>query len=452
MDALQSRFREKAAEVLQENATMIVAMGRGRASSIETFYCVGTSDELYCIVKPNPDIVQAIRDDAHVTFTVNKGFPNRMLQGTGRAFFMGGLDAYPQIREQAQAKIPEALMFLTTIRNLGVLKILPDQIYITDDTNLGLGPRPVYLPTAALELPGRRDRWLQAMGISAWPASLVPVLIGALFAGYASAEVHWSLLIPFAIAVLLVQVGTILVNTSDDRVRGRKRQGALGASRVLRDGLLPVHHLLWVGALCFGVGAIIGLFLVGLRGLPLLLFGLVGILSGFLYAGWPVRLRWRAMDDIIVFLCLGPLLVLSSMFVLTGMYHHSALLVSLPIGLLAEAVFYSSNLHAHSDGGPAALPSLGMALGWETSRLVFGGLIVLPYILVLLLLLLGILPGWGMLVFVSAPLAVWAVAPVWRVTPGQAQSLAALERPAIWLHLAFGLLLALGLILGHVGS
>ncbi|MGH8059502.1 MAG: prenyltransferase, partial [Candidatus Entotheonellia bacterium] len=320
MDTLQSRFREKASEVLQENATIIVAMGRGRTSSIETFYCVGNSDELYCIVKPNLDIIEAVRDDAHVTFTVNKSFPNRMLQGTGRAFFLGALDAHPQIREQAQAKIPEALMFFTTIRNLGVLKILPDQIYITDDTNLGLGPRPAYLPTAALELPGRRDRWLQAMGISAWPVSLVPVLVGALFAGYVSAQVRWGLLILLVIAVLLVQVGTILVNTSDDRVRGMKRQRALGASRVLVDGLLPVCHLWWVGMLCFGVGAIIGLFLVGLRGVPLLLLGLVGILSGFLYAGWPVRLRWRAMDDVIVFLCMGPLLVLSSLFVLTGMY------------------------------------------------------------------------------------------------------------------------------------
>jgi len=91
--------------------------------------------------------------------------------------------------------------------------------------------------------------------------------------------------------------------------------------------------------------------------------------------------------------------------------------------------------------------SLAAALGGETSRLVYGLLVVLPYFLVLLFFLLGILPGWGVLVLVSAPLAVWAMAPVWRAPPGQAEPLVALDRPTFWLYLAFGLLLVLGLIL-----
>ena len=112
---------------------------------------------------------KAVQDDAYVAFTVNQGFPKQMLQGAGRAFFLGGLDRYPQIREQTVAKTPDATAFLTTIRNLGVLKILPEQIAITDDTNLGLGPRPVYIPEATHALPGRGHRWLQAMGMTAWP-------------------------------------------------------------------------------------------------------------------------------------------------------------------------------------------------------------------------------------------------------------------------------------------
>src|SRR5690606_12907939 len=128
MDTLQARFRDKASEMLQATPTIIVALGRGRTFTIETCYFVGTSDEISCIVKPNPAIVEAVREDAQVAFAVNQGFPKQMLQGTGRAFFLGGLDQHPHIREQVLAKMPEAAPFLTTIRNLGVLQILPDQI------------------------------------------------------------------------------------------------------------------------------------------------------------------------------------------------------------------------------------------------------------------------------------------------------------------------------------
>src|SRR5919108_6312045 len=107
MDVLQARFRDKASEMLQNTPTITVAMGRGRTFTVETCYMVGTSDELHCIVKPNPAIVEAVQDDARVAFTANQGFPKQMLQGAGRAFFLGGLDRHPQLREQILAKIPD---------------------------------------------------------------------------------------------------------------------------------------------------------------------------------------------------------------------------------------------------------------------------------------------------------------------------------------------------------
>ena len=57
MDVLQARYRDKASEMLQENPTLIVAMGRGGTFNTETCYFVGHSDEIYCIVKPNLALV-----------------------------------------------------------------------------------------------------------------------------------------------------------------------------------------------------------------------------------------------------------------------------------------------------------------------------------------------------------------------------------------------------------
>jgi 1,4-dihydroxy-2-naphthoate polyprenyltransferase len=446
MDALQARFRDKASEMLQNAPTLTVAMGRGRMFTVETCYVVGNSDELYCIVKPTPAIVEAVQNDASVAFTVNQGFPNQVLQGTGRAFFLGGLDRHPQIREQTLAKVPAATAFLTTIRNLGVLKILPDRIAITDDANLGIGPRPVYLPEAAQALPDQRRRWLRAIGIPAWPLVLIPVLVAALFAADAAVAVPWWLLAVILSVAILVQMGTILLATYTGFLRHRDRSQALGASRLLHEGLLPAPYFRWTGLLCVVVGSLLGLLLVGLRGTPLLVIGLSGVAAGLFYAGWPVYLTSRVFEEAVVFICLGPLVVFGAYYALTGVSHARPFLVSLPIGLLAASILHASHLHTFAEDVRAQRQTLAVALGWERARLLLYALIGLSYLLVLILILAGALPGWAWLTFLSLPLAVRNIASVWQASADQTQNIPGLDRQMAQTYLAFGVLLVLGLI------
>jgi 1,4-dihydroxy-2-naphthoate polyprenyltransferase len=448
MDVLQARFRDKASEMLQNTPTITVAMGHGRTFTIETCYVVGNSDELHCIVKPIPAIVEAVQDDAHVAFTVNQGFPTQMLQGTGRAFFLGGLDHHPQIREQTLAKTPDATAFLTTIRNLGVVKILPDQIAITDDTNLGLGPRPVYVPEAAKALPDRRRRWIQAMGMGSWPLVLIPVLIAALLASDVAVGVLWWLMVPVCLVAMLVHMGTILLATYTGFRRHINRSEALGANRLLHEGLLSTQQVWGAGILCLALGSVLGLFLVGLRGTPLLLIGFISVVGGVLYAGWPLYPSCRVIEDAAVFVGLGPLLVLGAFAALTGALHVLPFLVSLPLGFLAESILHASHLQTFSVDVDGKVRTVAVMLGWERARVLFYALIGLPYLLVAWLILTGALPGWAWLTFLSLPLAGRSILLVQRATTAPSQALVGLDRQALQAHLAFGVLLMLGLILG----
>jgi 1,4-dihydroxy-2-naphthoate octaprenyltransferase len=448
MDALQARFRDKASEIVQKTPTITVAMGRGPTFTVETCYVVGNSDALYCIVKPNPAIIEAVQDDAHVAFAVNQGFPNQLIQGTGRAFFIGGMDRHAEIREQVMAKVPDAMPFLTTIRNLGVLKIIPDQIAVTDDSNLGLGPRPVYVPEAARTLPDQRRRWLGVIGVLAWPLVLIPVLVAALLAGDSALAVTWWLLAPLLGVALLLQVGTMLLATYTGFRRHLGRSEALGASRVLQEGLLPARYVRGAGFLCLAVGVILGLFLVGMRGIPLLAMGVIGVVGGLLYAGWPLYLTSRVFEEAVVFICLGPLVVLGSSFTLTGVHQAWPFLVSLPLGLLATSILHASHLRTFPEDVQAKHHTLAVALGWKSARLLSYILVGLPYFLVLLLILTGVLPGWVWLTFLSLFLAGWGVISVWQASAEQTQALAGLDRQMAQMYLAFGILLILGLLLG----
>jgi 1,4-dihydroxy-2-naphthoate polyprenyltransferase len=448
MDTLQARFRDKASAIVQNTPTITVAMGRGRMFTVETCYVVGTSDEMYCIVKPNPAIIEAVQDDAQVAFAVNHEFPNQLLQGTGRAFFLGGMDRHAEIREQALAKVPDATTFLTTIRNLGVLKIIPDQIAVTDDSNLGLGPRPVYVPEAARTLPDQRRRWLSVVGVPAWPLVCIPVLVAALLAADSAVAITWWLLAPLFAVALLLQVGTILLATYTGFHRHTDRGQALGSSRVLREGLLPARYIRGAGLLCLAVGAILGLFLVGIRGTPLLAMGLIGVVGGLLYAGWPLYLTSRVFEEAVVFLCLGPLVVLGSYFALTGVLHTWPLLVSLPLGLLAASILHANHLRTFPEDVHAKQHTLAVELRWEGARLLFYGVVGLAYFLALLLILTGVLPGWSWLTFLSLFLAGRGVLSVWQASTGQTQALTGLDRQMAQTYLAFGILLIFGLLLG----
>ena len=448
MDALQARFRDKASEMLQNTPTITVAMGRGRTFAIETCYVVGNSDELHCIVKPNPAIVEAVRADAHVAFTVNQGFPTQMLQGVGRAFYLGGLDLHPQLREQTLTKTPDATAFLTTIRNLGVIKILPDHIAVTDDTNLGLGPRPVYIPEAARALPDRRRRWMQALGIVSWPLVLIPVVIAALLAKHVALDVAWWLLVPVCVVAILTHVGTVLLATYTGFRRHIDRNAALGANRLLHDGLLSTHQVWAAGLLCLALGSLLGLFLVGFRGTPLLTIGFIGVVGGLVYASWPLHLSSRWLEDAAVFVGLGPLLVLGAFIALTGSLHLIPVLVSLALACLAESILHASRLQAFSADVNAKVRTLAVALGWERARILFYALVGLPYVLVALLILGRALPGWAWLTFLSVPLVARTCLSLWRATADQSQVLAGLDRQMAHAYLAFGVLLICSLILG----
>jgi 1,4-dihydroxy-2-naphthoate octaprenyltransferase len=450
MDTLQARFRDKATEILQTTPTILVALGRGPTFTIETCYCVGTGDEISCIVKPNPAIVEAVRDDAHVAFAVNQGFPKQMLQGTGRAFFLGGLDRHPHIREQVLAKTPDAAPFLTTIRNLGVLKIVPDHIAITDDANLGLGPRPVYIPEASRALADRRGRWLQATGWESWFLVLVPVLVAVLLALHAPVSVAWAWCLPVFIAALFFQVGTTMLVTYTESRRRVRRGALLGTSQVLVEGLLPARQVFWGGLLCLAGGVLLGLPMASERGMPVLLLGVVGVLSSLSYAGWPARVPSYVSDEVAVFLGLGPVATLGSWYVLTGVLGLTPAMLSLAIGLLAAALLHAARLPTLAADAKAGTRTAAAWLGWEGARRLYYLLTGIPYLLVLGLLLADMLPGWAWLTFLSAPLTGRGVLSVWQSAPEQLQDLAGLDTQTTYAYAAFGLSLGLGLLLGYL--
>ena len=290
--------------------------------------------------------------------------------------------------------------------------------------------------------------WLQAVRAFSFPAAIVPVAVGTVLAAHFDGPVAWWL-VPFvAVASVLMQAGTNLVSDYFDYVKGVDKDYTYGSSGVLTAGLLSPTQVLVGGFAVFAVACGIGLLFIALRGWPILLLGLVGLLGGIFYTARPVGYKYLALGDALVFTLMGPLMVIGSYFVLTDSYSHSVLIVSLPVGCLVAAILHANNMRDIQHDRDAQVRTVASLLGHNRSRLEYYALVGGAYVAVVGMILGGLVGPWGLLVFVTAPLAIKNFRKVIHSRPQQPESIATLDVQTAQLHLAFGLVFATAILLG----
>ena len=91
------------------------------------------------------------------------------------------------------------------------------------------------------------------------------------------------------------------------------------------------------GAYAFGIGLFaaaiaVGAYLVWLRGLPIVALGLLGLVAGYTYTAPPFQYKYRALGVPLVFVLMGPIMVVGAYFAITGTWDVRALVLSIPVG------------------------------------------------------------------------------------------------------------------------
>ncbi len=111
----------------------------------------------------------------------------------------------------------------------------------------------------------------------------------------------------------------------------------------------------------FGVGVLLGFVLLCYRGLPMLLLG------GYLYTGGPKGYKYLALGDVLVFLLMGPLMVVGSYYALTGGLTLTVFLASLPVGSLVAAIMAINNHRDAATDREAEVRTLSNVIGFRAS-------------------------------------------------------------------------------------
>ncbi|MBU1124963.1 MAG: 1,4-dihydroxy-2-naphthoate octaprenyltransferase [Candidatus Omnitrophica bacterium] len=289
--------------------------------------------------------------------------------------------------------------------------------------------------------------WLQLVRAQFFTASIIPVLIGGLYAALYYTPILWGLFLITLLCALFFHAGTNIVSEYFDYHAGVDKPHTYGSSRVLVEGLLPARKALWAGMLLFLIGFLLGLMLVRIRGLPILYLGILGLLGGYTYTGRPFGFKYKALGDVQVFIFMGVLLVAAPFFVLTGTYYLRVFLVSLPISLLVTAILHANNLRDIHHDKEANIKTLESTLGFKKAR--WGYFILLPaaYLAVGAMIAAKILPLQVILVSLSLPLAAKNMGLLAKNKSGNAQKIMTLDLMTAQLHLAFGSLFIIGLLL-----
>ena len=143
--------------------------------------------------------------------------------------------------------------------------------------------------------------WVMATRPKTLPAALIPVLVGTAVA-FAEGVHAWLAAAAALAGAMLIQIGTNLANDYFDFKKGADTDERLGPTRVTQAGLLSETAVRNAMVATFALSALTGVYLVMVGGWPILVIGVLSILSGIAYTGGPFPLGYHGLGDVFVFI------------------------------------------------------------------------------------------------------------------------------------------------------
>ena len=299
--------------------------------------------------------------------------------------------------------------------------------------------------TGAAERPSAVRIWLMAARPRTLPAAVAPVLVGTALAA-TQGTLKPLTFVAAMLGALFIQVGTNLTNDYSDARRGADTEDRLGPVRVTAGGLVPPRQVLRATYVAFGAAVLAGAYLIATAGWELLLVGAASILAGVLYTGGPRPYGYEGLGEVFVFLFFGVVAVAGSYFAQTEALTWEALVLAVPVGLLAAAILVVNNVRDLETDRRAGKRTLAVRLGRSRARGLYGGMVYVAFLTAPLAWALGgeELSAWLLLPLLALPAAVPIVRLVRNRTDGPALN-GALARTGM-LQLAFCTLLSAGLL------
>jgi len=287
--------------------------------------------------------------------------------------------------------------------------------------------------------------------------SLSPVVLGSALAWIQSIALktpfghfHPLRFIATFIAVALLQIGANLVNDFYDYRKGIDASNPLGPGGLIQQGLIKPVHVLYLGLTALASGALIGTLAALSGGVFVFVFGLVGLYCVYFYSATSRPLSGSVVSELVCFAVFGPLITLGAYAVQTGHLDRSALLYSIPLGLLATAVIHLNDMRDAESDVQAGKHTLASLLGLHRSRILYLLLLAATYTMIIILAVPKNAPHLLLITLWTLPTLVVVISGVLRTDTPAGLHLA--MRQTMLLEFYIALLLVIALIVTAMWS
>lgn len=283
----------------------------------------------------------------------------------------------------------------------------------------------------------------------AYTASVIPVAAGGALA-YVDGRFDIALFLLALAGAVLLHSGTNIINEVYDVRQGIDTITSPRASHAILKGRFTEGDATRVGIAFFALAVAVGVALLYLRGIPIVVLGLAGLAGGYFYTAPPFQYKYHALGVPLVFLLMGPLMTVGTYFAVTGTWSLSALVLSVPVGLLVAAILHGNEWRDISEDTRAGIVTLSSRLGKDFAHYAYLGLILGAYMTLGVAVALRLLPPATLLAILSLPLLAQVMRSAELGASGQTRAIALIDLQTARLHLAFGVLLVLGVLLSSV--
>lgn len=247
--------------------------------------------------------------------------------------------------------------------------------------------------------PGRLvKRLFHATRPKFFPASVLPVFAGTAYGVYAAAAFDGLVFFLALLATVCVHAGSNVLNdVSDesigtDRINDTRIYPYTGGSRFIQNKILDVSAMAKLGITLLAIAAVCGLFLLLLRGLPVLYFGVAGVALGVFYSLGPAKLSSLGLGEAAVGVAFGILPVTGAAWLQGAMLDSTVLLFSIPISIWVAAILQINGVPDMAADQATGKRTLAVRLGLNGTAILYALIHLVAFLVIVVLTLQDTLP------------------------------------------------------------
>jgi 1,4-dihydroxy-2-naphthoate octaprenyltransferase len=252
--------------------------------------------------------------------------------------------------------------------------------------------------------PGKLSLFLRLTRFQFIPLIILPGIVGTALAFSQYGRINFQFLGLVMLGIILLHLGANAIDdcydyqNGVDQIANSTFPRDFGGWKPLPRGYYSLKEAKVMSLALFAGSLALGAFFGYVVGLWAFVLGVVGILLAFFYCAPPLKLDYRglALGELAIFFSFGPIPVVGTYYVQTGILGLNALLVSVPIGIMTVTILIDHDLIFYEVYSQARKLSLATVLGRRRALLTSLALTLLAFGLIVAYVTVHFLPVWSL--------------------------------------------------------